>query len=49
MHLGYTYWIIMWVAMSIAFLLAWLFIVKGCEVLDRKTKIDERAEAKRNV
>jgi hypothetical protein len=38
--MGNTYWIILWVAMGVAFLFAWLFIVFGCESMDRKNEID---------
>ena len=31
-----TYWIVLWVVMGLAFGLAWIFIVKGCEAMDSR-------------
>lgn len=32
--MGLWYWILLWVMMGVAFCVAWLFIVKGCEQMD---------------
>ena len=39
MYVGLGYWIVMWITMAMAFLFAWLFIVKGCEVMDRRCEL----------
>lgn len=35
------YWPALWALMGLAFVVAWLFIVFGCEVLDKRTHCEE--------
>jgi hypothetical protein len=36
-ELTMTYWYAIWILMALAFLVAWFFIIRGCQVLDQDT------------
>ena len=41
----YLYWPLVWVTMILAFIGAWIFLVKGCEFLDATNPPEHETEA----